>query len=295
MGCQVCTEAMGQLENYLEEDSTEEEIIQALERVCDLVQGDLKMECVETINGYTAEIVQSILNKVHPSDVCQYIGLCAAKLKVPSPKDLQCELCKYIAGELDKVLDEDSTKKEIEEAMEQACDQLPSDEQDECRSFIKMYAPQIIEYLLGELTPKSVCKEIGQCSAQKYMKSKPVTDDETCEICKLVATELDQVFDEDSTQKEIEEALENVCNILPSSIKSECDDFIEEYTPQIIQLLEEKLQPESLCKQIGLCTSEKKSKPVSDDENCEICKLVAEELDKLLDEDSTQKEIEDAL
>ena len=54
--------------------------------------------------------------------------------------------------------------------------------------------------------------------------------------------------------------MENVCNILPSSIKSECDDFIEEYTPQIIQLLEEKLQPESLCKQIGLCSSVKVDK-----------------------------------
>ena len=54
--------------------------------------------------------------------------------------------------------------------------------------------------------------------------------------------------------------MENVCNILPSSIKSECDDFIEEYTPQIIKLLEEKLQPESLCKQIGLCSSVKVSK-----------------------------------
>ena len=54
--------------------------------------------------------------------------------------------------------------------------------------------------------------------------------------------------------------MENICNILPSSIKSECDDFIEEYTPEIIKLLEEKLQPESLCKQIGLCTSEKVNK-----------------------------------
>ena len=60
-------------------------------------------------------------------------------------------------------------------------------------------------------------------------------------------------------KKEIEEALENVCNVLPSSIKSECDDFIEEYTPEIIKLLEEKLQPESLCKQIGLCSSVKVS------------------------------------
>ena len=30
-----------------------------------------------------------------------------------------------------------------------------------------------------------------------------VNDDESCEICKLVATELDQVLDEDSTQVQI--------------------------------------------------------------------------------------------
>ena len=40
------------------------------------------MECVESINGYTAEIVETIVNKVHPPDVCEYIGLCKAQLKV---------------------------------------------------------------------------------------------------------------------------------------------------------------------------------------------------------------------
>ena len=50
--------------------------------MCDLVQGDLRMECVESINGYTAEIVEAIVNKVHPSDVCAYVGLCKNKLKV---------------------------------------------------------------------------------------------------------------------------------------------------------------------------------------------------------------------
>ena len=44
------------------------------------------MECVESINGYTAEIVEAIVNKVHPSDVCEYIGLCKTKLKVSSSK-----------------------------------------------------------------------------------------------------------------------------------------------------------------------------------------------------------------
>ena len=33
-----------------------------------------------------------------------------------------------------------------------------------------------------------------------FQANKIVNDDESCKICKLVATELDQVLDEDSTQ-----------------------------------------------------------------------------------------------
>ena len=56
-------------------------------------------------------------------------------------------------------------------------------------------------------------------------------------------------------QKEIEQALETVCDESP--IKQQCDEFIEQFTPQIIKLLEEQLQPETLCGELALCISNK--------------------------------------
>ena len=49
--------------------------------------------------------------------------------------------------------------------------------------------------------------------------------------------------------------METVCNESP--IKQQCDEFIEQFTPQIIKLLEEQLQPETLCGELALCISNK--------------------------------------
>ena len=54
-------------------------------------------------------------------------------------------------------------------------------------------------------------------------------------------------------QTEIEDALHNVCSVLPDSLKSECADFIDTYTPQILALLSQELTPKLICGKLGLC------------------------------------------
>ena len=54
----------------------QEEIIEALEKVCHLVSGDLQMHCVEFLNGYTAEILETITQKLNPGILCNLIGAC---------------------------------------------------------------------------------------------------------------------------------------------------------------------------------------------------------------------------
>lgn len=60
-------------------------------------------------------------------------------------------------------------------------------------------------------------------------------------------------------QTEIEAALERVCNILPSSVKQECDTLIKTYFPELIQLLLQ-LSPKDICSSLGLCASQGKLK-----------------------------------
>ena len=63
------------------------------------------------------------------------------------------------------------------------------------------------------------------------------------------------------TQAEIQKALEQVCDIMPDTIKLQCKDFVDQYAPAIIELLAQELSPDLVCSTLGLCTN-KAVKPV---------------------------------
>ena len=54
-------------------------------------------------------------------------------------------------------------------------------------------------------------------------------------------------------QANIQKALEDVCNILPSGIRSQCLSFVDEYSSVVVQLLVQELDPVQVCIAIGLC------------------------------------------
>jgi hypothetical protein len=47
--------------------------------------------------------------------------------------------------------------------------------------------------------------------------------------------------------------LEFVCQALPSTIRAECKQFVDEYEPVIVALISNQIQPEKVCQIIGLC------------------------------------------
>ena len=56
-------------------------------------------------------------------------------------------------------------------------------------------------------------------------------------------------------QADIEKALDEVCSLLPSSISTECNEFVAKYSQLIIKLLLEELKPSQVCKELKLCSS----------------------------------------
>ena len=58
-------------------------------------------------------------------------------------------------------------------------------------------------------------------------------------------------------QTEIEDALHKVCSLLPDSVKSDCADFIDKYTPKILVILSEELNAKLICGKLGLCPAMK--------------------------------------
>ena len=75
-----------------------------------------------------------------------------------------------------------------------------------------------------------------------------------CQICQLVATELEKQLGVNKTEKEILKAVENVCSYLPGSYKDECDSFVDTYGQEIISALNDKISPSNLCTSLGVCS-----------------------------------------
>ena len=49
------------------------------------------------------------------------------------------------------------------------------------------------------------------------------------------------------------DALDKVCGVLPKSIRNECQIFVDQNAMEVMELIAQGVQPEEVCKSIGLC------------------------------------------
>jgi saposin len=54
-------------------------------------------------------------------------------------------------------------------------------------------------------------------------------------------------------QEEIKKYVENVCNLLPTTVTQSCKNFIELYGDVVIALLAQSLDPKEVCSEIRAC------------------------------------------
>ncbi|CAH1156166.1 unnamed protein product [Phaedon cochleariae] len=75
----------------------------------------------------------------------------------------------------------------------------------------------------------------------------------SCVFCKLVLQTIDEIRGEHSTKKETEQAVKNVCNVLPPLFQTDCKMLIDQDGNKIIQLLNNSVSTGEVCLQIKLC------------------------------------------
>merc|ERR1711910_174499 len=84
----------------------------------------------------------------------------------------------------------------------------------------------------------------------------PEPKDLLCDICIDVITDLDQWLTSDSTEDQIVEWIEQVCDLLSALVpEAICKSLIESQIPAIIDgLVSDNLNPQELCSSIGACS-----------------------------------------
>lgn len=66
---------------------------------------------------------------------------------------------------------------------------------------------------------------------------------------------------------------DKACSILPASDKDECEQFLNKFGDQIFQYIVQKLQPDTLCDALGLCSGllTKKLTAFQPMDDCSVC------------------------
>jgi len=87
-----------------------------------------------------------------------------------------------------------------------------------------------------------------------------------CEVCKRLVSYLEHNLEKNSTKQEILSALEKGCSFLPEPYQKQCDQFVTEYEPVLIEVLVEVMDPSFVCLKIGACPAA--HKPLLGTEKC---------------------------
>ncbi|KAK3090478.1 hypothetical protein FSP39_012184 [Pinctada imbricata] len=324
--CEVCEVLIQQLRDLITQNNTEAMVTSTLLGICTKLPDMYTQQCKDLVQQYVPAILEILKQEMDPKTVCTAMTLCNAKKvsRVGVKSDEECTLCTLAVTELVKELSTKDVQDKIKTVIEQICNELPGNLKNECLSFVEEYSDAVIQLLLQQLDPQTVCKALNLCtntsssSMAKPHKPTKVKANVKCVVCEFAMKEIDSILGKNRTKAEIQAALDKVCSLLPSTISSDCTDFVNQYGPTVIALLLQELSPSQVCTTIGLCTSARTSKedkpvmamePVSlmallDNKKklkskgsgeCDMCKLLINQVINMLKENKTEAEIKTLL
>ncbi|KAK6187955.1 hypothetical protein SNE40_005871 [Patella caerulea] len=321
--CSVCEAVMKSLDDLLGQNRSEEAIKKALDEVCEYMHLPpmIQRECEDLVRQYTDQLVQLLIQGLDPKQICTEIGLCTSTVlkerkgfegKIEKGgNSIQCIVCEAVMKNLDDLLGQNRSEEAIKQALDKVCGLLPSWFESECDSLVKQYTDQIVQLLIQGLDPEQICTKIGLCTStvleRKDYQSKNIQPNFIqCTLCEYILEKLASILAGKRTEADIEKALDEVCGLLPTDIRTECTIFINQYTDDIIKYLIKGESPRIICTLIGLCTLSVEDKVPkenhsvlsmtitggADSETCSICKEIVNLLDEWMKKQSTAQDLQ---
>ncbi|CAF3915477.1 unnamed protein product [Adineta steineri] len=289
--CILCEYAMNILSSYIHQKSTEEEIEQDLQKVCQEMPATLRSQCHELIDNYGPSIIAVLIGHFDASTVCQKLNLCTKQMKVElshitKANQATCGVCDYVSTYMNFVLKRDSSEKSLEHALSTVCSHLSNEQSPQCETLVGLFRPHFRKLELQR--DNNFCKQLTICQTPMgelkpaiQVNLRPLEqhshDDNDlkeaiinnldltpeCTLCHYVVSYLDAVIKNNKSQEAVEAALARVCTILPKKDRVKCSEFVKNYGPVLADLIIEVADPRLICRYLGMCLiTTDESKPI---------------------------------
>uniref|UniRef100_A0A182QQD3 Saposin n=1 Tax=Anopheles farauti TaxID=69004 RepID=A0A182QQD3_9DIPT len=185
-----------------------------------------------------------------------------------------CTLCEYFMHFVQEALSEPANEDEIKRAVETTCGRLPASIRGECHNFVDVYGDAVIALLVQSMDPRQVCPTMRMCPAvsnadveifmpgeaaqvEVTIEARAGNDKPTCPLCLFAVSQLEESVKTDRSKANIKSALDKLCTHLSPKLRMECNDFVDTYTAELVEMLASDFTPQEICVFLKLCVDQR--------------------------------------
>ncbi|KAL8141031.1 hypothetical protein V2J09_007052, partial [Rumex salicifolius] len=164
--CTLCEEYSSLALDYLTENKTQMEIIEALHDACSELH-TLKEQCNTMADYYTSLFFEQI-SSVQPDEFCEKVSLCETEKIVVSRsvKENSCDACHHAVEEIILKLKDPETKFDVVEILLRGCNAVEDHwkKVKKCKVMVHKYAPIMLANVEKYLEKNDICSAFHGCS-----------------------------------------------------------------------------------------------------------------------------------
>lgn len=323
--CKMCIK-LAKTAKKLVGKKTDEQVEQRMHNKCKRMKTQAE-ECNKFVNENGKQIISRLGQKIEPKKICKQLSACSTveienydesnedeEDEEPNVTGKRCYVCQGIVKSIKLIAKSESAKDVIRERAEESCNKMKTFS-DLCTQFIEKYFDKIMELIAERKETKEICEKLTLCSSLSYFDDEVSINHSTevdrfdlptprCIICTAVTEAARNLYLANRSKDQIRGDLKQTCwAILP--LKAQCEQFINDNSNKIVDLLAAKKTPKIICIIMGCCFIIKdsvspalqiKSDIAADDDikyqpECVICEFVMKKLENDLSDKSDKEAI----
>jgi hypothetical protein len=170
----------------------------------------------------------------------------------------KCGLCILVLKAVAKLAQQNTTQQAIISYVQNICSYLTQDMIPECDSMVALGTPVLINWLIVEKGPVTLCNDLQLCNATNISPApKPPpsgNSDNRCPICEFVISTLRGLLANEEMEQEFLQGVSRACAYLPQVDQEPCHELIDNYGSSALAVVMTYASPGYICATLGMCT-----------------------------------------
>jgi len=227
----------------------------------------------------------------------------AMNVEESTANPVNCLICKRVAKWIMKELEDNKTEVSVVQALDQVCDRIFSAGKSlDCKEFVSRYTHEIIQLIIQEDDPKTVCRLLNVCGARVDQTQQ----ESNCNGCIESTDTFLKLFPLVSHPNRSSSAPLLLIYLCESGeVEGDCIQFMENHIETITPILKSNPNSRQICNAIDMCPKpqevpiqtevEETQSHVQSLPTCFVCKRIVKWVNEQIKENRTEAAIEAAL